>query len=144
MSKNHPAQAFFLNGTYQREASTVLEHKPVADLVFLRSKYGSDNNRALKMKDSNEKYKSFVTCDPKREKFLQNPDNVRKYLYQELKDVIPNSCFIEMMEGTRKNKQTESTTVLSPGIKESAQSFQIDNSVTNLENIKMFTKNLVK
>ena len=49
-----------------------------------------------------------------------------------------------MMEGTRKNKQTESTTVLSPGIKESAQSFQIDNSVTNLENIKMFTKNLVK
>ena len=48
-----------------------------------------------------------------------------------------------MMEGTRKNEQTESTTVLSPGIKESAQSFQIDNSVTNLENIKMFTKTIL-
>ena len=66
-------------------SKTVLEYKPVADLVLSRSKYGSDNNTALKMKDSNEKYKSFVTCDPKREKFLKNPDNVRKYLYRSSK-----------------------------------------------------------
>ena len=53
-------------------SETVLVH------IFSRSKYESDNNTALKMKDSNEKYKSFVTCNPKREKFLQNPVNVQK------------------------------------------------------------------
>ena len=75
-------------------------------------------------------YRAMAAYEEKIPLDLQNPDNNQKYLYQELKDVIPNSCFIEMMEGTRKNKETESTTVLSPGIKESAQSFQID--ITNL------------
>ena len=67
----------------------------------------------------------------------------RSLLYEKLKSVLSQSCFVELVKGHRKSEPlTKHKTVLPTGVKEKVQEFEINNNLSQSENINSF-KNIL-
>ena len=124
---------------------TTLVHKPLADMTFHKHHCKKRKTNAQNIECNNDYYKSFnVTGE--YETFLQNPKEHRSFLYNTLKDDASRSCFMEVMEGTRKNKPKCTKIALPDNMPDSvvglARLFQIDETCTQDENIIKFTHSL--
>ena len=111
---------------------TILEQKPVCELVFSKSSYASNDQTAIEMKAANEKYKTFVTCSSEQEELLKKPEHFRNYLYEELKSVVPNSCFVQMVKGKKNEEKIQTKESTAAGIKLMAQNFELDKKLISL------------
>ena len=82
---------------------TKLVHKPLADMTFHKHHYKKRKTNVQNIECNSDYYKSFnVTGE--YETFLRDPKEHKSFVYNMLKDDASGSCFIELMEGTRKNK----------------------------------------
>ena len=114
-------------------------------MTFHKRHYKKRKTNAQNVECSNDYYESFnVTGE--YETFLQNPKEHRSFLYNTLKDDASRSCFIEVMEGTRKNKPKCTKIALPDNMPDSvvylARLFQIDETCTQDENFFKFTNSL--
>ena len=128
--------------------TTKIIHKPITEMNFHTFHYRKSKSTENQIQLANEKYKSFEFSSPGKSAFLENESDTRDFLYNRLKNVAPDSCFVELMEGKRKSKTKKecqtvlSQTVLPQGVKEKVLSFQIDNDKSQRENIEIFTESL--
>ena len=83
---------------------TVLKHQPISKLTFHKHHYKKgEKNTKEKIETANNSYNNFTHfANPSQAKLLQNRSKVREQLYQQLKHVAAESCFIELAEGKRK------------------------------------------
>ena len=121
---------------------TTLAHKPLADMTFHKHHYKKRKTKAQNIECNNDYYKRF-NITGKYETFRQDPKEHRSFLCNTLKDDASRSCFIELMERTRKNKPKYTKIALPDNMSDSvvglARLFQIDETCTQDENIIKFT-----
>ena len=124
---------------------TTLVHKPLADMTFHKHHYTHTQKNAQNIECNNGYYKSF-NITGKYEIFLQDPKEHRSFWYNTLKDDASGSCFIQLMEGTRKSTPKCTEIALPDNMSDSvvglARLFQIDETCTQDENIIKFTNSL--
>ena len=73
-------------------------------MVFCRHERRSANdNKSDKLEVANQRYKDFTTFTANQANFIKDENKAHKHIFDELKDVIPLSCFAEMVEGKRKS-----------------------------------------
>ena len=84
-------------------SKTKLRHKPISDMVFHTHEYrnAGDGTGEL-IAAANQRFKDFTAYTDTQARFLKNKTAVRQMFYDTLKDSLPHSCFIEMMEGEKK------------------------------------------
>ena len=120
-------------------------HKPLADMTFHKHHYTHTQKNAQNIECNNGYYKSF-NITGKYEIFLQDPKEHRSFWYNTLKDDASGSCFIQLMEGTRKSTPKCTEIALPDNMSDSvvglARLFQIDETCTQDENIIKFTNSL--
>ena len=63
-------------------------------------------------------------------------------LYHALKGSLPQSCFVEMMEGKRKRHSQDESKDIPQGVKQIAENFIINKNISEEENIISFTENI--
>ena len=68
---------------------------------------------------------------------------MRQNLFQKLKDVSSGSCFIEMMEGVSQQPRKEVQKNIPLSIAQSLQKFNLNNEISQQENILNFTNSLI-
>ena len=122
---------------------TVLVHRPISEMVFTQHDYTSSNNKGKRQEEAKKKFSQFLTCDKKQEEFLKNTNIARNFLYQQIKDIAPQSCFVEMVEKKRKSLTTKPKTTLPLGIKEQAGIYKVDTNISQQDNIINFTRSIL-
>lgn len=82
-----------------------LVHKPITEMNIHRFHYRGDNSVKEKLQSATEKYDSFEFLSPQKTALLRDKAAMRNLLYEKLKTVASDSCFIELMGGTRKTQK---------------------------------------
>ena len=93
--------------------------------------------------DTTTHHQTTKEKDKKQEEFLKNTNIARNFLYQQIKDIAPQSCFVEMIEKKRKSLTIKPKTTLPLGIKEQAGIYKVDTNISQQDNITNFTKSIL-
>ena len=125
-------------------SKTNLVHKPVRDLVFNRHEYGKTGDETGEnISTANDMYHNFKAYNKKDSEFLKDKSAVRNLLYNTLKESIPESCFIELMEGQRKGQARVGQLVSLPdGLEEKVKKIHINEKLSQEENVNVFTSTI--
>ena len=123
---------------------TILSLKPICEYTVSKSNY--KNGRDKSENDKNRlTYKSY---SPYEEKPMESPEMMRQKILGLVKDSVPESRFVEVMERKKKRKITETkipceSTYLSSNVIKQAERY-VYNESTNIENnVNKFTKTLL-
>ncbi|XP_057305548.1 uncharacterized protein LOC130643085 [Hydractinia symbiolongicarpus] len=118
---------------------TTVINGPICDMTFHKHHYRKGNKSTERdVYITNEAYKSFST-----DSISTDPRHVRAKLFERLKTLAPNSCFVELLTGTTKRKNiVEQAEDMPLGIKQIAKKFKIDHNKTSEENVQIFTKSI--
>ena len=100
-------------------SKTILIHKPISELVFHRHECrNAGDGTGEKIAASKERFKDFNSYTTTQASFLKNRNAVRTLLYETFKDSLPQSCFVEMIEGKRKHCKSTKKLQLPLGVKQ--------------------------
>nr|XP_047138569.1 uncharacterized protein LOC124814694 [Hydra vulgaris] len=94
-------------------------------------------------KDIVKKRLEYVPFCKENEAYLKNKENTRKNLFNEIKDLIPQSCFAEIMIGKKLSSEINKNTVHVDSIKEAVEKFKKNPSFSAKENINLVVEKLV-
>ena len=133
--------ASYANGTFQRIYEIYQKQKPILELTFIQHHYRKrKNNDPVKAKK--QKFIDFPPSYDTQLLELSNEHNVRRNLYNAVKDFATQSRFVELIEERKKSMKNTHDLVKFPTIIEKSNIFIWDKDLTNKENIDLFTKSI--
>ena len=133
--------ASYANGTFLRIYEIYQKQKPISELTFIQHHYRKrKNNDPVKAKK--QKFIDFLPSYDTQLLELSNEHNVRRNLYNAVKDFATQSRFVELIEERKKSMKNTHDLVKFPTIIEKSNNFIWDKDLTNKENIDLFTKSI--
>ncbi|XP_065641141.1 uncharacterized protein LOC136073423 [Hydra vulgaris] len=94
-------------------------------------------------KDIVKKRLEYVSFCKENKAYLKNKENTRKKFFNEIKDLIPQSCFAEVMVGKKLFSEINKNTVYVDSIKEAVEKFKKNPLFSSKENINLVVEKLV-
>ena len=123
------------------QAKTDLSPCPVSKIVFKKDHYRTSLSVDRGRQAANVTgWLSFSPLSTEQEDFVKNEDKVRADLYKLIKAHAPKSCFVEFMEQKKLSKKVKQAT--SQSLMEKAETFQMDESLSVHDNVKLFTQSI--
>ena len=122
---------------------SLLSIKPISELSVVRA-----TNRKRKGTSENESnciaYKKFSTCEMEK---IENPESMRKKIYGLVKDHIPQSRFVEIMEKEKRTaivQGSDTNNLLSHSVMKKSDAYAYDEDSSLESNVCKFTMALAK
>ena len=122
---SHPTCTGMLSSWNVPTHKKQIEPGEVSSFLFTQDTYmkKSAQTSIEKRKEKTNKKLNFQVMSDSQSKNLLNTEQIRVELYNEIVDIVPNSCFVELMEA-RKKRVTNETFEKVPTLLEFAESFK--------------------
>ena len=121
-------------------SKTSVINQPICEVTFHKHHYRKGNKATEEtISLTNNMFRKFQT-----DSLSTNMKTIRENLFETVKTLAPDSCFVELLTGVKKNQQTESLKESIPdSIINQAKKFKINTNITKEENINLFTMSLI-
>ena len=122
---------------------TQIQSRPVSELVFKKDHFRAFASVSRDAQEENFKAKqSFSPMTSQQEEYARDRNKVRNDLHNILKETVPKSCFVELMEEKKLIVKVKEPTPKS--IFEQAEAFSYNNTKSVAENVTNFKSQISK